>query len=52
MPGWDGLEVPRRITADHELDDVRVVMLTTFEPDENAFESLACRGQRVPAQRR
>ncbi|WP_326835159.1 response regulator transcription factor [Amycolatopsis rhabdoformis] len=40
MPGWDGLEVLRRITADPELDAVRVVMLTTFEMDDYIFEAL------------
>lgn len=40
MPGWDGLEVLRRITGDPELDGVRVVMLTTFELDDYVFESL------------
>jgi DNA-binding NarL/FixJ family response regulator len=40
MPGWDGLEVLRRITADPELGEVRVVMLTTFEMDDYIFEAL------------
>ena len=40
MPGWDGLEVLRRITADPELDGVRVIMLTTFEMDQYILESL------------
>jgi DNA-binding NarL/FixJ family response regulator len=40
MPGMDGLEATRRITADESLADVRVVMLTTFELDEYVFEAL------------
>jgi DNA-binding NarL/FixJ family response regulator len=40
MPGWDGLEVLRRITADPELNDVRVIMLTTFEMDDYILEAL------------
>ncbi len=40
MPGLDGLEATRRIAADPDLADVRVVMLTTFELDEYLFESL------------
>jgi DNA-binding NarL/FixJ family response regulator len=40
MPGLDGLEAARRITADPSLESVRVVMLTTFELDEYVFEAL------------
>jgi DNA-binding NarL/FixJ family response regulator len=40
MPGVDGLEAARRITADESLADVRVIMLTTFELDEYVFEAL------------
>ena len=39
MPGGDGLEATRRITADPELHS-RVVILTTFELDEYVFEAL------------
>jgi len=39
MPGGDGLEATRRITADPELH-TRVVILTTFERDEYVFEAL------------
>jgi DNA-binding NarL/FixJ family response regulator len=39
MPGGDGLEATRRITADAELSS-RVVILTTFERDEYVFEAL------------
>ena len=40
MPGVDGLEATRRITAEGSLGDVRVIMLTTFELDEYVFEAL------------
>jgi DNA-binding NarL/FixJ family response regulator len=40
MPGLDGLEATRRIAADPDLAEVRVVMLTTFELDEYLFEAL------------
>jgi DNA-binding NarL/FixJ family response regulator len=40
MPGVDGLEAARRIAADRELADVRVIMLTTFDLDEYVFEAL------------
>jgi DNA-binding NarL/FixJ family response regulator len=40
MPGVDGLEATRRIAADRELADVRVVILTTFDLDEYVFEAL------------
>ena len=40
MPGVDGLEALRRITADPGLGAVRVVILTTFDLDEYVFEAL------------
>jgi DNA-binding NarL/FixJ family response regulator len=40
MPGLDGLEATRRITADAALAAVRVLVLTTFELDEYVFEAL------------
>jgi DNA-binding NarL/FixJ family response regulator len=40
MPGVDGIEATRRIGADPELAEVRVVLLTTFETDENVFAGL------------
>ncbi|HEX4787571.1 MAG TPA: response regulator transcription factor [Actinospica sp.] len=40
MPQVDGLEATRRITADAELSDVRILILTTFELDEYVFEAL------------
>ncbi|MEU5160326.1 response regulator transcription factor [Streptomyces sp. NPDC020875] len=40
MPGMDGLAATRLISADPELDGVRVVMLTTFEVDEYVVQSL------------
>src|SRR5699024_6891011 len=33
MPALDGIEAPRAICADPELDGVRVVILTTFDED-------------------
>src|SRR2546429_8033272 len=40
MPGVDGLEATRRITADPELAHTRIVVLTTFERDEYVFNAL------------
>ena len=40
MPVLDGLGLLSEVTADPELADVRVVMLTTFELDEYVFEAL------------
>lgn len=40
MPELDGIEATRRISADDDLADVRVVMLTTFELDEYVFDAL------------
>ncbi|MEU0989616.1 MULTISPECIES: response regulator transcription factor [unclassified Streptomyces] len=40
MPGTDGLAATRMISADPELAEVRVVMLTTFEVDEYVVQSL------------
>ncbi|MFF7529240.1 response regulator [Streptomyces bobili] len=40
MPRLDGLAATRRVTGDPTLDDVRVVMLTTFELDEYVFEAI------------
>jgi DNA-binding NarL/FixJ family response regulator len=40
MPGVDGLAATKRIAADDGLDDVRVVILTTFGLDEYVFEAV------------
>ena len=40
MPGVDGLEATRRITRDPELNEIKVVILTTFETDGTVFEAL------------
>ncbi|MEU6527129.1 response regulator transcription factor [Streptomyces sp. NPDC046924] len=40
MPGTDGLAATRMISADPELDGVRVVILTTFEVDDYVVRSL------------
>jgi DNA-binding NarL/FixJ family response regulator len=40
MPRLDGVEATKRIVADDRLADVRVLILTTFESDENVFEAL------------
>jgi DNA-binding NarL/FixJ family response regulator len=40
MPELDGLEATRQITADDDLAGVRVLILTTFEIDENVLLAL------------
>jgi DNA-binding NarL/FixJ family response regulator len=40
MPGTDGLEGTRRITADPGLAATRVLILTTFDEDEYVFEAV------------
>jgi len=40
MPRVDGLEATRQITADPELTETKVLMLTTFDLDEYVFEAL------------
>ncbi|KAA9166778.1 response regulator transcription factor [Amycolatopsis acidicola] len=40
MPGVDGLEATRRITADEQLAAVKVLVLTTFDVDEYVYDAL------------
>ena len=40
MPGCDGLEATRAIVEDPALETSRVVVLTTFDPDEYVFEAI------------
>jgi DNA-binding NarL/FixJ family response regulator len=40
MPGVDGLEATRRITADEACASTRVLVLTTYELDDYVFEAL------------
>ncbi|MGH3190855.1 MAG: response regulator [Streptosporangiaceae bacterium] len=40
MPGMDGIEATRRITADPQAAAARVLILTTFELDEYVFAAL------------
>lgn len=40
MPGMDGLEATQRIVADPALTDVRVVILTVFDEDENVMTAV------------
>ncbi|MGW7078053.1 response regulator [Streptomyces sp. NPDC054871] len=40
MPLLDGLAATRKITEEPDLNDVKVVMLTTFELDEYVFEAI------------
>ncbi|MEV0240727.1 response regulator transcription factor [Streptomyces sp. NPDC050674] len=40
MPDLDGIEATRRIAADEDLADVRVLVLTTYDTDENIVDAL------------
>jgi DNA-binding NarL/FixJ family response regulator len=40
MPGMTGVEATRRIVADERLSDLRVIILTTYETEENIFDAL------------
>ena len=40
MPRCDGLEATRRIVADEQLANVKIIILTTFDLDEYIFEAL------------
>jgi DNA-binding NarL/FixJ family response regulator len=40
MPVLDGLAAARRVTEDSRFDQVKVIMLTTFELDEYVFEAI------------
>ncbi|SCG04499.1 two component transcriptional regulator, LuxR family [Streptomyces sp. MnatMP-M27] len=40
MPDLDGIEATRRIAADEDLADVRVLVLTTYDTDEHIVEAL------------
>ena len=40
MPGTDGLEATRRITADERLSHTKVLILSTFDLDEYVFEAI------------
>jgi DNA-binding NarL/FixJ family response regulator len=41
MPGMDGLEATRKLVADPELDGTAVVVLTTFDEDEDVLAAVA-----------
>ena len=40
MPGIDGVEATRRIRALYPADQLRLIILTTFDHDKNVFEAL------------
>jgi DNA-binding NarL/FixJ family response regulator len=40
MPRCDGLEATRRITSDERLEQVKIIILTTFDLDEYIFEAI------------
>lgn len=40
MPGVDGLEATRRITANPDLESTKVIVLTTFDHDQYVFDAL------------
>ncbi|RZL83679.1 MAG: response regulator transcription factor [Rhodococcus sp. (in: high G+C Gram-positive bacteria)] len=40
MPGIDGVEATRRMCASHAPEDLRILVLTTFDQDENVLAAL------------
>ncbi|MFG3443002.1 response regulator [Nonomuraea sp. NPDC047897] len=40
MPVLDGIAATRRIVDDPDLDGVRIIVLTTFDEDENVFDAI------------
>lgn len=40
MPGTDGIEATRRIVSEERLRQVRVIVLTTFDADQNIFDAI------------
>jgi DNA-binding NarL/FixJ family response regulator len=40
MPALTGVEATRRIVADERISELKVIILTTFETDENIFDAL------------
>jgi DNA-binding NarL/FixJ family response regulator len=40
MPGFDGIAATQRLTADPQLTEVAVIMLTTFDEDDQIFASI------------
>jgi DNA-binding NarL/FixJ family response regulator len=40
MPDLDGIQATRAITADHDLDGVKIIILTTFETEELIIDAL------------
>jgi DNA-binding NarL/FixJ family response regulator len=40
MPGIDGVEATRRLREHHPAESLRIIVLTTFEHDENVFAAL------------
>jgi DNA-binding NarL/FixJ family response regulator len=40
MPGVDGIDATRQITADRRLCDVAIIMLTTFDEDDHIFAAI------------
>ncbi|MEO1065372.1 MAG: response regulator transcription factor [Actinomycetota bacterium] len=40
MPGVDGIEATRRITADPACGDVKILILTTFDLDDHVYDAL------------
>ncbi len=41
MPGIDGIETTARIRRDHSSEQVKIIILTTFEQDENVYAALS-----------
>jgi DNA-binding NarL/FixJ family response regulator len=52
MPTLDGIQATTQIAGTRGLEQVRVLILTTYDTDDNVFEALQAGASGFPAQRR